>query len=45
MQFRSYAYRQLPQHKKENFQAVWVAMPLETSDGTVPSLGLVGSWW
>lgn len=45
MQFRSYAYKQLPKHHEENFTAVWVAMPLSTSDGTVPTLGVKGSWW
>ena len=44
-QFRSYAYKQLPTHQKENFKAVWVAMPISTSDGTVPTLGVRGSWW
>ncbi len=45
MQFRSYAYKKLPKHQEENFRAVWVAMPLSTSDGTVPTLGLKGTWW
>lgn len=44
-QFRSYAYKRLPKHREQNFAAVWVAMPLATSDGTVPTLGLRGSWW
>lgn len=44
-QFRSYAYKQLPTHREESFTAVWVAMPLSTSEGTVPTLGVRGSWW
>lgn len=44
-QFRSYAYKQLPTHREESFTAVWVGMPLATSDGTVPALGVRGSWW
>jgi hypothetical protein len=44
-QFRSYAYKQLPTHREENFTAVWVAMPISTSDGTVPTLGVRGLWW
>jgi hypothetical protein len=44
-QFRSYAYKQLPKHDKENFRAVWVAMPIDTTEGTVTTVGLKGIWW
>ena len=45
MQFKSYAYEQLPTHEKKNFSAVWIAMAVETPDETVAGVGLQGIWW
>lgn len=44
-QFRSYAYKQLPKHQEPSFRAVWVAMPIRTSDGTIATVGVKGVWW
>ena len=44
-QFRSYAYKQLPQHSNHSFKAVWIAMSVRTTSGSVPTLGLKGTWW
>lgn len=44
-QFHSYAYKQLPKHQEKNFHAVWVGMPIDTTEGTVATVGVKGIWW
>lgn len=45
MQFKSYAYKQLPTHEEKRFTAVWIGMTVETPDETIPAVGLEGIWW
>jgi len=45
MQFKSYAYKNLPTHEERNFKAVWVAMAVTTPDETVAAVGFEGTWW
>ncbi len=45
LQFKSYAYKQLPTHQDKSFKAVWIGMTVQTPDETVPAVGLQGIWW
>lgn len=39
---KSYAYAQLPRHKKDEFEAVWAPIVVTGTSETVPGLGLAG---
>tara|TARA_R110002096_G_scaffold434832_5_gene658217 strand:- start:17435 stop:17800 length:366 start_codon:yes stop_codon:yes gene_type:complete len=45
LQFKSYAYKQLPTHEDKSFKAVWIGMAVQTPDETVAGFGLQGIWW